>query len=182
MNLKMVIIPLAICSSVLAMDSSQETCYSAPYERFGVKSNAEFRKYDVAQKEAIENFVNEVTEAWVLEAIKVGASPSDIRQERTLMRAPAMSGVSLDAGSYYTSVYQLRCHPSAQTYKTYLRSQLKMGFVDLRLFEYLRRYGTLDAISKLPQIPTPQKMKELLPDLVETLGITVYPKDYANFN
>jgi hypothetical protein len=90
---------------------------------------------------------------------------------------------SRDALAYYESAYQLVDHPSEHTYKNCLRNQLKMGILDLGMFEDIKTPGRYATRDERPFIPTPQKMKELLPDLVKTLGLTVlYPEDYANSN
>jgi hypothetical protein len=186
MNLKFAVIPLGICLFGSALSMHTVTAYvfcSGPSKIHDVPYDAQFNNHDEPQQAAVRKFVNEVVSAWVLEAESVIGTESVRRTRGVAQRSMSEYGIaySQDGHMYYTSIYQLDSNPSEYTYKKCLEAQLRMGILDLELLERVNRPGESWAFGQRVFIPTPKKMIELLPDLIETLGLTVYPENYVEW-
>ncbi|MDR1333941.1 MAG: hypothetical protein LBJ71_01845 [Holosporaceae bacterium] len=171
MNLKFAVIPLGIClfGSALSMDYK----------------NAQNVEYSEPQKAAITNFVNEVGCAWTLEVKRTNNEiDPEPRRDRSILLSELGREMSVHPAQYsqagfvyYSSLRDFRNHPSECTYKRCLKAQLKMGVLDLESLEAVSRPGyRWGTFGRRVFVPTPNKMLELLPDLIETLGLTVYSK------
>jgi hypothetical protein len=178
MNLKFAAISLVMGSlgSVLAMDS-MHLCYS-PFLQEYVQRNAKFKAYNATQTEALENFVNEATQEWKTAATEAGLTLPDYRGRMPLMPLRVLSRRMPDSSDSYTYNSDIsdfvRNPASVGNYKKCLRSQLKMGVLDLRSLEYVLPSRGAEQV----YIPTPKKVtEELLPPLKAILGLTVYTQD-----
>jgi hypothetical protein len=168
MNLKFAVVSFGIClfGSALSMESD-------PVVEFDVQAV----EYNERQNEAIEYFVNEVADAWA-EGVKDLIYPET--KYVPVMRTLSTYGINYSQAShrYHSSILQFRSSPSKYTYKKFLEAQLRIGILHLELLESAYPPGSGSSPSTPPAFyPTPQRMIELLPNLIKTLGLTVYPSD-----
>jgi hypothetical protein len=194
MNLKFAVISFGIClfGSILSMSLETYEAEGAQFVEYDEQQNetpsvnstrgiivlgAQPIAYNAQQEAAIAIFVEKVGNAWAEEAKEMIYSESEgLHLLRSVRRRP---GDSDAAHHCLTTIVQFHHYPSKDTYKKCVEAQLRLGVLNLRLLERVRSAAKGENRRLIP-ISTPEKMRRLLPALVETLGLrVVYPENPA---